>query len=723
MIDKVKTSNRPQKIIVLGGGVAAITCVFELTSQPNWQQDYDITLYQMGWRIGGKGASGCNQKLHNRIEEHGIHVWFGFYFNAFNAMRACYEALGRPADHPISGLYDAFKPHPTTAFAHRFNDNWTVWPVKGMSLPGKVGQGKNPTNVFRTIAKAITWLLDLTGHHHHGKEATATLTPWYQLDKSDRAELSPSLIKKLAHQLKRAAGRLVRLAKNVTKDKTLQVRLLVGLLKGIRFLVRELTAGHVERNIKICRFAMMMDLGLTGVIGILDDKLYSRGFGVANDMNIKDFMAKHGASELSLTGPLMDALYGGVFGYKDGDLNKGDVEAGTVLRGGLLAITCAKESFVWRMQAGMGDVVFAPYYELLKRRGVKFKFFHKVKEICAETMAQGNGISQIIIDKQVDLKNDDYQPLIDIDGLPCWPSEPLYEQIEDKQAALLQQNNVDLESEWNNWQAQHQQIILKQGQDFDTVILGISVAGLGKLCPSLLALNPAFKAMTENISTVATRAVQLWLNKDIQQLGWQHEMYRGDLPELLGFNGQPMDSWADVSYLKDKEHWPDELQVQDISYFCGVFDPEELNPDQEGIEDSNYPKRQADRVKADMIAMLNHHIGDIWTNTRAKDSDDFDWQLLVDEQNRKGEQRFDSQYWRANIDPSERYVQATTGSSRYRLKTDQSGFYNLLLTGDWIDNGFNLGCVESATISGLQTARAISGSGKSIANEDFLKEE
>ncbi|MBU0801562.1 MAG: FAD-dependent oxidoreductase, partial [Alphaproteobacteria bacterium] len=67
----------------------------------------------------------------------------------------------------------------------------------------------------------------------------------------------------------------------------------------------------------------------------------------------------------------------------------------------------------------------------------------------------------------------------------------------------------------------------------------------------------------------------------------------------------------------------------------------------------------------------------------------------------------------ANIDPSERYVQAITGSAQYRLTTNESGFNNLLLTGDWIQNGFNMGCVESATLSGMQTANAIIAASKS----------
>jgi uncharacterized protein with NAD-binding domain and iron-sulfur cluster len=33
---------------------------------------------------------------------------------------------------------------------------------------------------------------------------------------------------------------------------------------------------------------------------------------------------------------------------------------------------------MYKMQAGMGDVVFTPLFEVLRRRGVRFRFFHAV---------------------------------------------------------------------------------------------------------------------------------------------------------------------------------------------------------------------------------------------------------------------------------------------------------------------------------------------------------
>ena len=115
-------------------------------------------------------------------------------------------------------------------------------------------------------------------------------------------------------------------------------------------------------------------------------------------------------------------------------------------------------------------------------------------------------------------------------------------------------------------------------------------------------------------------------------------------------------------------------------------------------------------MRANATGQLNGPIGALWPN--AVTPAGFKWDWLVDLQRPDGtggEQRFDSQYWRANVEPSERYVLSVVGSSAFRLATDGSGFSNLYLTGDWIRTGLNAGCVEAATMAGMQTSRAISG--------------
>ena len=65
-------------------------------------------------------------------------------------------------------------------------------------------------------------------------------------------------------------------------------------------------------------------------------------------------------------------------------------------------------------------------------------------------------------------------------------------------------------------------------------------------------------------------------------------------------------------------------------------------------------------------------------------------------------------------------MQSVVGSTAYRLKTGESGFSNLYLTGDWIKNGIDSGCMEATVMSGMQAARAICGIPQVIVGEGDL---
>src|SRR5258706_445705 len=99
------------KIAILGGGVGAMTAAYWLTnpSPDGLPAENDVTVYQIGWRLGGKGASGRNLDEASRIEEHGLHIWMGSYANAFRMMRAVYGELNRPPGSKLATWRDAFK--------------------------------------------------------------------------------------------------------------------------------------------------------------------------------------------------------------------------------------------------------------------------------------------------------------------------------------------------------------------------------------------------------------------------------------------------------------------------------------------------------------------------------------------------------------------------------------------------------------------------------------
>ena len=79
-------------------------------------------------------------------------------------------------------------------------------------------------------------------------------------------------------------------------------------------------------------------------------------------------------------------------------------------------------AFFWRMNAGMGDVVFAPLYQVLKRRGVRFEFFHRLRNVGLAPQADGSYVQALDFDVQAQVKS--------IKGLPSGVDWNGFESIE-----------------------------------------------------------------------------------------------------------------------------------------------------------------------------------------------------------------------------------------------------------------------------------------------------
>src|ERR1700754_4549641 len=100
-----------------------------------------VTVYQRGWRLGGKGSS--SRGRHGRIEEHGLHVWLGSYENAFALLRECYAELDRATTDPAAPIRtweQALIPADNLGMADRSGDDWLVWTgrfARNHQLPGE----------------------------------------------------------------------------------------------------------------------------------------------------------------------------------------------------------------------------------------------------------------------------------------------------------------------------------------------------------------------------------------------------------------------------------------------------------------------------------------------------------------------------------------------------------------------------------------------------------
>ena len=128
------------------------------------------------------------------------------------------------------------------------------------------------------------------------------------------------------------------------------------------------------------RFWLFLSLETATVRGIISDNLVTdpRGFRAINDEDFCAWILRHGAHPDVVDFPLVRGLYDMVFGYEDGDFTRPALAAGVALLLTGIALFQYKGAFFWKMTAGMGDVVIAPLYQALRRRGVEFEFFHRV---------------------------------------------------------------------------------------------------------------------------------------------------------------------------------------------------------------------------------------------------------------------------------------------------------------------------------------------------------
>ena len=69
-----------------------------------------------------------------------------------------------------------------------------------------------------------------------------------------------------------------------------------------------------------------------------------------------------------------------MFGYKGDDVGEPNMAAGVALFGLINMMSAWHGSFFYKFDDGMGDIFALPVYQVLKKRGVKVNFFHKVEE-------------------------------------------------------------------------------------------------------------------------------------------------------------------------------------------------------------------------------------------------------------------------------------------------------------------------------------------------------
>jgi uncharacterized protein with NAD-binding domain and iron-sulfur cluster len=716
------------RIAILGGGAGAVTAALQL-SKPGWQQHFEsIAVYQQGWRLGGKGA--CGRGTDRRIEEHGLHIWFGFYENSFRLLDRCHRELdalaegpgGQPRwELPFKSVERSFSRLDEVAAADFDGCGWKLWTIDFFDDeddrpwyepdPRPAGERPDEWTVSFYLVRSLRLAADLAWSLVRSDAELGMLGEYSGEARRGAADLDSAISIVMSalggdvHTLLGAVADLVDALAGEALDQPIVLGALGVAVRAIDVVVdfaRRRFDELVRADDTARRAYYVVDLMVAVARGVIEDGVIEAdSFAVLDDVDLREWLLAHGAARESVDCALVRSIvYDLGFAYERGDPMRPSCAAGTALRGLLRALFTYRGSFMWRMNSGMGDVVFLPFFELLVKRGVDVRFFHRV-----EALRAANGsIEEIEIDVQAavppatTLKSfvtpSPAATSGDGDSL-AWPADPstIFPGLA---AAGLAPETYE---SWyaDRTAAQVATKVLQRGaaDGFDLVVFGLPISCVSNVAPDLIADSPRWKRAVDNLKTVPTQAVQLWLNRPASEFA---DVDPGTV--LSGFV-EPFDTWADMPQLVAEE---DVDGSATVAYFCSVL--ADTDPPQRGQAQQWLTERKA-LVGAQALRFLTRDVARIWPRAVDPATGEFDWALLVPQDSEVGCARLGAQYLRANVEPSERYVLSVPGSGRHRIRPDDTGFENLYAVGDWTACGIDAGCVEAAAISGMLAANAI----------------
>ena len=261
-----------------------------------------ITVYQRGWRLGGKGASSRGEN--GRIEEHGLHVWLGSYENAFALLRECYAELDRATTDPAAPIHDwsqALIPADNLGLADRWGSEWLVWPgrfPRNEGVPGEPDATGREMTVLDFLRRALQLVLDFS--------ESVSLRP-HSDSSCQRPPMPPPT--PWMQRCSRSTRGGVALAGQLAGDDAVAV--VDRVLDAIRDTLDTSTLPNHRRS------WLLLSLVTATARGLISDGLLTdpRGFRAINGEDFGDWVLRHRAHPDVVEFPLVRALYDMVFGY------------------------------------------------------------------------------------------------------------------------------------------------------------------------------------------------------------------------------------------------------------------------------------------------------------------------------------------------------------------------------------------------------------------------
>jgi uncharacterized protein with NAD-binding domain and iron-sulfur cluster len=604
----------PIRIAIVGGGCAGLSAAWQLSQHSG----YEVHVYERSWKLGGKAASVRDRD--GRIKEHGLHVWLGFYENAFRMMRECYAEVERrrSKSEPLKGplvhgsVEEAFLPEPHVGVAGLGSAN--VWsgflpPAKGS--PGEpLDEETNPFTLASYLLRCFdllkTLMLSVIGsptEDNPGEprpDQRSSIDEAMDLDFSFDATRSPGvLVDRIAKFLRTgtlttAAGLLqaVSILEKVLRELNFAPQVAdsaIQLLEAIAAQTRKQLRDLVAVDQKLRWKTEIIDIVMAIAVGLFRDRVLfqKNGLDAINHVDYRNWLMQHGASRTTVDSRFITGIYDLVFAYQDGDKNRPALAAGVALRGALRMFFTYRGSMFWRMRSGMGEAVFAPLYKvmlqdtrLLKNRRVtnvspvKFHFLHT---LAAVEIQKVNGLRRVT---QLTFRTEGNPNGLDalggdaLDHAGCWPDD-----------ARHFATAIDT-------QATHRRVLDYGADGFDAVIFAVGIDDFLDVCAGgrpgkdpgkndfYEIMGPEWVNMGREVQTVATQAAQAWFDNDLDELGW----HRGS--GLITALNMPFDTWGDMTHtLPAEKAWRKPgrrgdvptSSARSVAYFCGVLSQQDVD--------------------------------------------------------------------------------------------------------------------------------------------------
>lgn len=690
-----------RRVAIVGGGIAGLTAAYELSRTREERARWDVTVYEMGHRLGGRLASAHAPERWGRNEEHGLHVWFGFYDNTFRLAEEVWRDFPRPADCPWDTIWEGLRPIHTSDHGLRSPSGEPMLRRIFHARNGaKPGLGASPSPVA-----LLTGLLDL------GRALAQTfLSLVVDLEPTppgagSRVRLRPGQERWLA-RLDRMAVRAAERLASPRWSGSARMRLRAG--QGLERTVARLHPWAFRAALALTRndpgaveLAYLLDGVLAAIRAIASPRhgiLVDGDLDRVSELEVRELLRQHGAHPQTLErSRLLESIYDIPFAYRDGDRSRPVMEASTALRYTLRIALGYKHAIAYLLTAGAAETLVAPLVALLRTRGVRFRPFHRLESVGIDRHRKR--IDRLSLTRSARARGE-YDPLEERDGFLSFRPEPDWSQLVDGEG--LRERELDPYSRSGD-PGEADEVELRYGHDFHDVVLALP---LGCITPGpdgsgpveeWLRVHPSARACLERLHLVPTVAAQLWFDQSPQRLGLEDRAVVTWTP--------PYSVVCDMSPVIAHERWP-EPGPRSCAYLCGCWP---LSAHRAPRADADAAKtRDLEEAHARLDELLDGGLGGLLHDGA---SCHVPW----------GSSARRARFVRVNVEPWDLADLPLPGADRVRLEAHDTGLCNLALAGSWVRTHVNTTSVEAAVSSGIAAARALGAQVRPIMGEALLR--